>query len=103
MVNLSRYRATWRGRHFIEQIHAPIFLKAVLAIEIMLEPQSNLDERDNDSILKDYISSRRDPSIFTSIACTGVIRPIKQNLFSFSSIKINKVLSAQSTVSCRSD
>ena len=32
------------------------------------EPQSNLEEKDNPSILEDDFSSRKDPSIFTSIA-----------------------------------
>ena len=33
-----------RRKKLLEQIKAPIFLEAVLAIEIMLEPQSNLEE-----------------------------------------------------------
>ena len=41
--------------NFIEQIKAPIFLEAVLAID-MSEPQSNLGEIDNPSILKDDFS-----------------------------------------------
>ena len=45
-----------------------MFLDAVLAIEIMQEPQSNLQEKVKPSILKDYFSSRIDPSVFTSIA-----------------------------------
>ena len=51
----------------MEQIKALIFLEAVLAIEIMWKPQSNLEEKVNLSILKDDFSSRTDPSIFTSI------------------------------------
>ena len=47
---------------------APIFLEAVLAIEIMHEPQINLQEKVNPSILKDKFSSRTDSSIFTPIA-----------------------------------
>ena len=54
-------------KKFIERIKAPIFLKAVLAIETMKEFQFNSDEKLKPSILKD-ISSRTDPSIFTSIA-----------------------------------
>ena len=46
---------------------APTFLEPVLAIEIMQEPQSNLEEKTNPSILKDDLSSRSDPSIFKSI------------------------------------
>ena len=45
-----------------------IFLEAILAIEIMQEPQSNLEEKLNTSILKGYFPPRTDPSIFTSIA-----------------------------------
>ena len=44
------------------------FLGAVLAIMVMQEPQSNLNERVNLSILKDDFSSRTDTSISTSIA-----------------------------------
>ena len=43
MVDLLRYRAT-SERNFIEQIKAPIFLEAVLAKEMMLEPQFNLED-----------------------------------------------------------
>ena len=68
MVHLLRYRATSGERNFIEQIKAPIFLEVVLAKEIMLEPQSNLEKKVNPSIQKDDFSSRTDPSIFLSIA-----------------------------------
>ena len=51
----------------MEWIKVPIFLEAVLAIEILYQPQSNLEEKVNPSILKYYFSSRRDLSIFTSI------------------------------------
>ena len=67
MVDLYRYRATSREKNFIEPIKAPIFLEVVLGLEIMYEPQSNLEENVNPSILKDYFSFRKDPSIFTSI------------------------------------
>ena len=55
-------------RHFTDWLKAPLFLELVLAIEIMEGPQSNLEEKDNPKILKDNFSSRKDPSIFTSIA-----------------------------------
>ena len=67
MVDLNNYRATSGERNFTEQIKAPISLEAVLVIEIMKEPQSNLEEKVNPSILKDDFSSRTDPFIFTSI------------------------------------
>ena len=52
-VDLQRYRATsgernFKGNHrrnFIEQIKAATFLEVVLAIEILQEPQSNLEEK----------------------------------------------------------
>ena len=44
---------------FIEK--APIFLDAVLAIEIMQVPQSNLEEKVTPSILKDNFSSKNRP------------------------------------------
>ena len=65
MVDLYGYIATSGERNFIERMKAPIFLEAVLAIEIMQEPQSNLGERGNPSILKDDVSSATDPSILT--------------------------------------
>ena len=40
----------------MQQIKAPIFGRVVLAIEIMQEPQSNLEEKVNPSILKDGFS-----------------------------------------------
>ena len=44
------------------------FIRVVLVIEIMQEPQSNLEEKVNPNILIDGFSSRTDSSIFTSIA-----------------------------------
>ena len=61
-----RYRATSGKRNFIEQIRAPIFLEAVLAIQKMYEPQSNLEEKVNPSILK---------PIHFHINRTTVVRP----------------------------
>ena len=43
-------------------------MEAVLAIKIMQEPQSNLEEKVNCSIIKDDFSSETDPSVFISIA-----------------------------------
>ena len=45
--------ATSGERNFTERIKTPIFLEEVLAIEIMLEPKSNLEEKLNPSIVKD--------------------------------------------------
>ena len=56
------------------------------------EPQSNLEEKDNPSILEDDFSSRKDPSIFTSIA--PALWPVKWNQLSFSNVEINKPLLA---------
>ena len=66
MVDLLRYRATSGEINFIKRIKVSIFLEAVLAIEIIQEPQSNLEEKVKPSILKDNFSSRTDPFIFTS-------------------------------------
>ena len=41
------YRGTLGERNFIEQIKTPNFLEAVLAVEIMQEDQSNLEEKVN--------------------------------------------------------
>ena len=68
MVDLWRYRAPSGERNFVERIKAPIFSEAVLAKEIMHEPQFNLEKKVDSSILKDDFSSRTDPSILTSIA-----------------------------------
>ena len=57
-----------RKMKLIEHIKAPIFLEAVLTVEIMLEPQSNLEEKFNRMILKGDFSLRTDPSFFMSIA-----------------------------------
>ena len=43
MVDLERQNATSKERNPIELIKAPIFLEAVLAVETMQEPQSNLE------------------------------------------------------------
>ena len=66
MVDLQRYSETPGERNFIEQIKVPIFLEAVLPIEIVQERQSNLEKKVNHSILKDYFSSRTDPLTFRS-------------------------------------
>ena len=67
-----------RKRNFVERIKALIFLEAVLAIEIIQEPQSNLEKKVDFSTLKDDFSSKTDPSILTSMT--------------FSSFEINKPL-----------
>ena len=54
--------ATSEERNFIERMKAPIFLEAVLAIDTMQEPQSNLEDKVNPSILKDDYFSKTDPS-----------------------------------------
>ena len=51
MVDLLRYRAT-SGERNIERMKAPIFLEAVLGIQVMLEPQSSLEEKINPQNLK---------------------------------------------------
>ena len=66
--HFHRYRATSGERNFTERIKAPIFLDVVLTIEIMQEPQSYLEEKDNLMVFKDDFSSGTGQSIFTSIA-----------------------------------
>ena len=56
-------------------------MEAVLAIEIMQVPQSNLEEKVTPSILKDDFSSKTDPSIFTSIAKINKALSVCFNLF----------------------
>ena len=58
---------TWLYGRFTKSIQSKlrrnfigIFLEADLAIEIIQEPQSDLEEKVNPSILKDYFLSRRD-------------------------------------------
>ena len=60
-------RASARERNFKDRIKAAIFL----------ETQSNLKEKVNPSILKDYFSSRTDPFIFTLAAPMLVYRSEK--------------------------
>ena len=54
-----------------------ILLEVLLAIEIIEEPQSNLEEKIYPSILKDDFSSKADPPIFTSTAPVLLERPNK--------------------------
>ena len=44
-VDLKSYRRTSGEKKFKEGIKAPIFLETVLVMEIMLGPQSNLEEK----------------------------------------------------------
>ena len=60
MIDLQRYSATSWERNFTEQISN--FLEALLAIEIMQEPQSNLEYKVNLSILKDIFPQQKNPS-----------------------------------------
>ena len=97
MVDLKRQRSTSGGKNFIERIKTPILSKTILTTEIMYEPQSNLEEKDNFRILKFDFSSRIDQSISTSMMfnisfCNNNVRPVKKNKLSFSSIEINKPL-----------
>ena len=66
-------------------------LEAVLTIETMQDPQSNLEEKDSLSILKDIFFPKNRSLHLNS---TRVIRPVKQNKLIFSSNKINKPIPA---------
>ena len=83
-------------------IKAPIFLEAVLAIEIMSEAQSNLEEKVNPSILKDDFSSRTGPSIFTTITLV-LLDWSNETSRVFPALKSASHFLPQSTVSRRSD
>ena len=69
-------------RNFTERIKASIFLEAVLAIEIILKPQSNLEENGISSILSDDFFSKTDLSILPSIGPVFLDRSSKQVEFS---------------------
>ena len=56
IIDLKRYRKTSGERNFTERVKVPIFLEAVLAIEIIYIHQPNLEENVNPSILKDDFS-----------------------------------------------
>ena len=58
MVDLQRQRATSGKKSFIERIRDSIYLEAVFVIETIKGPKSNLEEKDNSSILKDDFYSR---------------------------------------------
>ena len=85
-------------RNLIERIKAD--MEADL-IEIIKEPQSNLEENVNPKILKDDFSSRTDPSIFTSITPVLLDR-LDETSEVFSALK-SSGSSCPSPVSRRSD
>ena len=105
MVDLQRHGATSGERNFkdqIKRIKTPIFVETAAAIEIMLEPQSNLEEKDNPNILKDDFSTRNDPSIFTSIAPV-LLDQSNETSWIFPALRSRSHFLHQSTVSRISD
>ena len=96
------YRATSGERTFIEQIKATILLEAVLAIEIMQETLSSLEEKVTPSILKYDFSSKTNPFIFTSIASVLLDRS-NETCWVFPALKLTSYFLPQSTVSHRSE
>ena len=60
MVHLYRYRATSGEKNFIPQIKAPVFLEVLSKVEIMQEPQANLEEKDNPSPVSHRSDSNSD-------------------------------------------
>ena len=52
MLDLQKHIATSGERNFIEQIKAPLFSEALLAIEIIQELQFKLEEKVNSQHLK---------------------------------------------------
>ena len=82
-----------KRKNFIERIKVPIFLKGVLAIEIMYEPQSNIEEKVNPRILKaDFLINNR--PIHFHINSTSIFRLVKWNYLSFFNIETSKPLPA---------
>ena len=88
MVDLWRHRATSRERNLIERIKAPIFLEAVLAIEMMQKPQYNLEEKvaiilkviDNPIIykfFKDFTNHKKKNNRVVDFSCTLFTKAIK--------------------------
>ena len=68
MVDLWKLTATSGERNFIERIILLIFLETVKAIEMMQEPQFNLEKKESPSMLNNGFSSKTDPSIITPTA-----------------------------------
>ena len=87
----KKIQSNLRRKKLQRTIKSPVFLEAVLAIETMQEPQSDLEEKVNPSVLKDDFFSRTDQPILTSIAPV-LFRLVKRNQLSFSSIEINRPL-----------
>ena len=75
-------------------------MKAVLAIQIISEPQSNLEEKVKPSILKDDFSSRAGSSIFTSIAPV-LLEQSNETTWVFPAVKSISHFLPQSALSCR--
>ena len=48
----TEIKSTFRKKNFVEQIKVPIYLEAVFVTGTMQESQSNLEEKDNYSLLK---------------------------------------------------
>ena len=68
MLDLQRDIATSEERNFIEQIKAPLFSEALLAIEIVQELQFKLEEKVNSQHLKKWFFLKNRLIHFTSIA-----------------------------------
>ena len=68
MLDLQRDIATSAERNFIEQIKAPLFSEALLAIEIIQELQFKLEEKVNSQHLKKWFFLKNRLIHFTSIA-----------------------------------
>ena len=49
-----------RRKNFIPQIKAPVFLEVLSTVEIMQEPQANLEEKDNPSPVSHRSDSNSD-------------------------------------------
>ena len=100
MVDLLKIQSNLRKKKLYRTKQGSNILETTLAIEIMEEPQSNLEDKVNPSILKDDFSSRTDPFIFISVAPV-LIEWSHETNWVFPALKSTNHLLPQSTVSCR--
>ena len=67
MTDIRRSRATSGEINYVGRIKASSFLAGSFSTRDNVKAQSNWEEKVNPSILKDYFSSRADPSIIEPV------------------------------------
>ena len=93
-------KSNLRWKNFIERIKTPIFLGDSFSSGDNVKPQSNLEEKDKPSILKDiFLQEKTHPFSHQQIP---VITLFQQNTLSFSALKSTSYFLPHSAVSCRS-